>query len=138
VSVLVGVLHPDDGTLHLCSAGHENPLVIDAEGRVREIVLDGGPPLCVDETFAYPDETHHLAPGERLVFFTDGLTEAQDPDGRLMERDALLAAVSTAARETTGAGDLLDRLVAAVRAFEAGAEPSDDLTLLAVRRRAAI
>ncbi|MFN9927176.1 MAG: PP2C family protein-serine/threonine phosphatase, partial [Phenylobacterium sp.] len=96
VSVLVGVLHPDDGTLHLCSAGHENPLVIDAEGRVREIVLDGGPPLCVDETFAYPDETHHLAPGERLVFFTDGLTEAQDPDGRLMERDALLAAVSMA------------------------------------------
>lgn len=137
VSVLVGVLHPDDGTLHLCSAGHENPLVVDAEGHVREIVLDGGPPLCVDETFAYPDETHHLAPGERLVFFTDGLTEAQDPDGRLMERDALLAAVSMAARETTSAGELLDRLVAAVRAFEAGAEPSDDLTLLAVRRRAA-
>jgi serine phosphatase RsbU (regulator of sigma subunit) len=71
------------------------------------------------------------------VFFTDGLTEAQDPDGRLMERDALLAAVSMAARETTSAGELLDRLVAAVRAFEAGAEPSDDLTLLAVRRRAA-
>jgi serine phosphatase RsbU (regulator of sigma subunit) len=42
-----------------------------------------------------------------------------------------------AARETTSAGELLDRLVAAVRAFEAGAEPSDDLTLLAVRRRAA-
>ncbi|WP_293474276.1 CHASE2 domain-containing protein, partial [Phenylobacterium sp.] len=89
VSLLVGVLHPDDGTLHLCSAGHENPLVVDGAGRVREIALDGGPPLCVDEGFPYPDETHLLGSDETLLFFTDGLTEAQDPSGALLDRETL-------------------------------------------------
>jgi serine phosphatase RsbU (regulator of sigma subunit)/CHASE2 domain-containing sensor protein len=135
VSLLVGVLRPADGDLQLVSAGHENPLVVDAEGRVRELKLDGGPPLCVDETFPYPAEGHTLAPGEILVAFTDGLTEAQAPDGRLFDRESVLAAVGDAARAPTLAG-MVDALIARVRAFEAGGEPSDDLTVLAVRRKA--
>ena len=134
VSLLVGVLHPDDGTLHLCSAGHENPLVVGADGEVREIRLDGGPPLCVDETFPYPDETHRLEAGQTLFFFTDGLTEAQSPDERLLEHGEMLAAVAEAARAAT-LTEAIDSLVAKVRAFEAGSEPSDDLTVLAVRRK---
>ncbi len=134
VSLLVGVLRPSDGALELCCAGHENPLVVGVDGAVSELVLDGGPPLCVDETFPYPAESHRLAPGEVLVAFTDGLTEAQAPDGRLFSRDQLLAAVAQAGR----AGSLtamLDELVAQVRHFEAGGDPSDDLTVLALRRR---
>lgn len=134
VSLLVGVLHPDDGQLHLCSAGHENPLVVDPNGSVRELKLEGGPPLCVADDYPYPVETHHLAPGEILVAFTDGLTEAQSPDETLFSRDQLLAAVAQASRADSLMG-VVDSLVASVRAFEAGGEPSDDLTVMAVRRR---
>lgn len=134
VSLLVGVLHPADGRLDLCCAGHENPLVVDASGAVRELRLEGGPPLCVVDAFPYPIETHRLAPGETLVAFTDGLTEAQDPDGRLFDRAQLLSAVGQASRAAT-LGGLIDSIVDRVRLHEAGGEPSDDLTILALRRR---
>jgi len=134
VSLLVGVLHPADGRLDLCCAGHENPLVVDAAGTVRELKLDGGPPLCVDELFPYPTETHRLAPGEILVAFTDGLTEAQAPDGALFKREQVFAALTQASHAPRLSG-FVDEVVAQVRAFEAGGEPSDDLTVMAVRLR---
>ncbi|MBL8770851.1 MAG: CHASE2 domain-containing protein [Phenylobacterium sp.] len=134
VSLLVGVLHPADGRLELISAGHENPLVVGADRSVRELTLDGGPPLCVADDFPYPIETHRLVRGETLLLFTDGLTEAQAPDGTLFQRSDLIAAVADAARAVTLTG-MLDALVARVRDFEAGGDPSDDLTVLAVRLR---
>ncbi|OHB27434.1 MAG: hypothetical protein A2790_21765 [Phenylobacterium sp. RIFCSPHIGHO2_01_FULL_69_31] len=134
VSLLVGVLHPADGRLDLCCAGHENPLVVDAAGTVRELTLDGGPPLCVAEDFPYPEEVHRLAPGETLIAFTDGLSEAQAPDGSLFRREQVLAALGAASKAPT-LGGLVDELVRQVRAFEAGGEPSDDLTVMAVRLR---
>lgn len=134
VSLLVGVLRPEDGALELCCAGHENPLVVGTDGVVREIALDGGPALCVDETFSYPAEHHVLAAGEILIAFTDGVTEAQAPDGRLFSRQQLFAAVADAARAPSLPA-VVDGLVDSVRVFEAGGEPSDDLTVLAIRRR---
>jgi serine phosphatase RsbU (regulator of sigma subunit)/CHASE2 domain-containing sensor protein len=132
LTLLVGVLSPADGRLDLVCAGHENPLIAAADGQVRELRLLGGPPLCVDPAFPYPVEPCRLEPGETLLAFTDGLTEAQDADGRLWPRDDLLAAVGRAAAAPSAAA-MADEVAAAVRAFEAGAEPSDDLTILAVR-----
>ncbi|MBL8553461.1 MAG: serine/threonine-protein phosphatase, partial [Phenylobacterium sp.] len=134
VSLLVGVLHPNDGRLDLVSAGHENPLIVGADHGVRELRLDGGPALCVADDFPYPVETHRLAPGETLVFFTDGLTEAQAPDGSLFDRDQMLAAVAASATASTLTG-MVDGIVSKVRIFEAGGEPTDDLTVMAVRLR---
>jgi serine phosphatase RsbU (regulator of sigma subunit) len=134
VSVVVGVLDPRDGRLDLCCAGHDNPVIVDAQGNARQIPLDGGPPLCVAETFPYPVETHTLGPDDLLIAFTDGLTEAQSPAQELFGRKRMLAAAAEAAK----AGNVtaaVDALVARVRAFEAGGEPSDDLTILALRRR---
>lgn len=131
VSLLVGVLDLRDGTLELCSAGHENPLVIGADGAARELALEGGPALCVVEGFPYPVERFRLEPGETLVAFTDGVTEAQDPGGDLFGRARTLAVLRG---PQAPLADLIDRIVAAVRVFEAGAEASDDLTVLAVRR----
>lgn len=136
VSLVVGVLHPKDGRLDLCCAGHENPLVVGADGVVRELKLDGGPPLCVDEDYPYACETHRLAPGEVLVAFTDGLSEAQDPTDALFSRRQVFDALSEAAKTPTLSG-FVDSVVAQVRAFEAGGEPSDDLTVMALRLRSA-
>jgi serine phosphatase RsbU (regulator of sigma subunit) len=133
LTLLVGVLSIADGHLDLVCAGHENPLITGAAGQVRELALRGGPPLCVDPEFPYEVERCALSPGETLLVFSDGLTEAQAPDGQLWPRSDLLAEVGMAAREPT-ASAMVDQIAAAVRAFEAGAEPSDDLTLLAVRR----
>ena len=132
LTLLVGILRIADGDIDLCCAGHENPLIVGADGEVRDVPLLGGPPLCVDPDFPYTVERQRLAPGETLLVFSDGLTEAQAPDGALLERAALLAAVGEAARAPTAAG-VVDAVAAGVRAFEAGSDPSDDLTILAVR-----
>lgn len=132
LSLLAGVLHPD-GALEMCCAGHENPMVLGADGQVRTLRLDGGPPLCAMEGFPYPLETFRLEPGETLIAFTDGVTEAQDPRQDLYGAARLSAAL--AALPGLPLGELVDTLIDGVRAFEAGGEPSDDLTLLALRRR---
>ena len=134
VSLLVGVLNLATGDLDLLSAGHENPFLIGVDGKVGELKLEGGPALCVVDGFPYPVERHRLAPGEALICFTDGVTEAQDPKGGLFDRDRAMAVL--AGGQGKPLAEVVDGLVAAIRAFEAGGEPSDDLTVLAVRRRA--
>jgi CHASE2 domain-containing sensor protein len=136
LSVLAGVLHLADGRLELSAAGHEHPVIVDTAGKVRTLRLDGGPPLCAMDNFTYPVESDCLQPGETLLIFTDGVTEAQDPGHDLFGAERTLAAVERAAGPAPLNG-LVDGLVAAVRAFEAGGESSDDLTVLALRRPAA-
>jgi adenylate cyclase len=132
LTLLVGILRISSGDIDLCCAGHENPLVAGTDGAVRDVPLLGGPPLCVDPDFPYTVERLRLALGETLLVFSDGLTEAQAPDGALLDRDALLVAVGQAATAQMAAG-VVDAVAASVRAFEAGSEASDDLTVLAVR-----
>jgi adenylate cyclase len=79
-------------------------------------------------------ERYRLEPGETLVVYTDGVTEAQDPSGNLFEREGAMAVL--AAHATKPLAEVIDALVTAVRAFEAGEDASDDLTVLAVRRPA--
>ena len=134
VTMLVGVLHTDSGRLDLCNAGHENPLRVSAAGVVEELALEGGPPLCVVGGFPYPVETIQLTAGDGIILVSDGLTEAQDPAGGFFGHDRAFAILrgwtgATTARDTT------EQLTGAVRAFEAGGDPSDDLTILALRWR---
>jgi len=93
--------------------------------------LDGGPPLCVDETFPYPLESGRLEPGDTLLVLTDGVTEAQSPAGELFGRERVITVLDGSGREPLTA--VVDRLVEAVLAFEGGGDLSDDLTVLALR-----
>jgi sigma-B regulation protein RsbU (phosphoserine phosphatase) len=83
-----------------------------------------------DATFDEHEVT--LEPGEVVVLYTDGITEARAPDGALFGDDRLVAALEAAGGDATSvAGAIMD----AVDAFTAGAPQADDLTLIAVRRR---
>jgi len=130
VTALFGVLDTTTGEVELCNAGHDNPLILRADGSIEVFEMDGGPPLCVFEEFPYPVEPITLAPGETLVIITDGVTEAKAPDDDLFGRERLL--------EVLGAersGEIIDEVVSAVRAFEAGADPTDDLTVMTITFR---
>jgi hypothetical protein len=124
------------GRLEMCSAGHEDPFVIEpATARFAPCASTGGRPLCAMDGFPYPLERFRLEPGETLIAFTDGLTEAQDMYQDLFGARRVAAAIAVAARRPLG--ELVNDLVDAVRTFEGGGEPSDDLTILALRRPAA-
>lgn len=132
VTVFAGVIDGRTGRVEFCNAGHENPSILAADGSIRPLACEGGPPLCTFEGFPYPLETVDLVSGDTLVVTTDGVTEARRLNGDLYGKDRFLAALSGLAKEP----DLrksVDALVDDVRRFEVGTEPSDDVTVLAIR-----
>ena len=129
VTMILGVLDLKTGKVRLACAGHEDPLVMDGEGRLERVRLDGGPPFCV-VNFPYPLEEMTLEPGETLVLVTDGVTEAQDASGALFGRDRILAGSDPRPR---GATAICESIRDEVRVFEEGTEATDDLTVMAIR-----
>lgn len=128
LTMLIGTLDLTSGEMQLINAGHENPFVRRRDGNVVDLAMEGGPPFCITD-YPWPVEPVRLASGEALVLVTDGVTEAQDGARRLYGR----ARLATALRDGTSAQTMVEKLLADVRAFESGAEASDDLTLLAIR-----
>jgi sigma-B regulation protein RsbU (phosphoserine phosphatase) len=88
--------------------------------------------LGVIEHAEMSERSLDLLPGQTLVFYTDGVTEAFSPTGEMYGEERLSHAL--AASHAISAGDLLDEIDDAVCAFIADAPVSDDLTMLAVRR----
>ena len=64
VTMLLGVLDLKTGSVRMACAGHEDPLLLSADGKATRVRLDGGPPFCVVD-FAYPSESLTLAPVRR-------------------------------------------------------------------------
>lgn len=132
ITLFAGVLNLATGELRFCNAGHDAPFLIRPGAAPQAIEAVGGPPLCVVEAFPYATESCQLRPGDLLCLMTDGVTEAMTEAGALMGRDrveALLADVPAAA----SAKSVIERIHAAVGRFVAGAEASDDLTILTIR-----
>jgi adenylate cyclase len=134
VTTVFAVFNLATWEVEFVAAGHESPYRVGAGGAVERLSAEGGPPLCAVDDYPYPTERCRLAPGEALVLFTDGVTEAMDASGRLLGRARLEAALS--AGNDNHPARLVERVREAVAAFAAGAEASDDFTVLAVRRAA--
>jgi len=123
-----GMLGPD-GSLMYCNAGHNAPMVVSASG-VRRLET-GGVVLGLFEHASYDEETIRLKPGDLLVSFSDGVSEAMNEQGEEFSDERLIACVS--ANLGKSPAEVLDALFADVKAFCAGADQSDDITAVLVR-----
>jgi len=132
ITLFAGILNLATGELRFCNAGHDAPVVARPGASPRQLVSEGGPPLCSVDGFPYPTESHSMQPGEILCLFTDGVTEASNRMGELMGHERTRAALRDLPLGSTSA-EVIGRLRRAVDGFLAGAAPSDDLALLAVR-----
>lgn len=121
------------GTVRWSSAGHEPPFLLRA-GSANVLELGATAPILgLFPVLDAKDEHEQLGPGDRLVLWTDGITDAQRPDGARFGEARLrsvLAAHAPCGDPETLVADLLD----AVAAWTAGAEPADDVTLVVVER----
>lgn len=126
VTAFVGQYHVPTQTLTYASAGHPPPRLIRG-GEVRR--LDGvkGLPLGVADVSVYEETTVQLLPADRLVFFTDGITESIDPARELFGNERLDAAARSPAGTAT---ELVSRIVSALQTFRAGCPGVDDETCL--------
>lgn len=129
-TLFFGVLDPSDGSLTWINAGHEAPVVLASSGIVARLA-PSGPALGLMPGMTFQARESRLAPGEILFAFTDGVTDARDVSGRFYSEARLLELLAPGA---STAAALLERVERAVAAHSAGAEPTDDITMLAIRR----
>lgn len=129
-TLFFGVLDPVTGSLSYINAGH-NPPVIANNGVIKQSLGATGPAigLLSDSNFAIHQAD--LAPGDTLLAFTDGITEARNASGHFFGEERLFALLAEPALPLV---DLLPRIDQARQHFVDHAEQSDDVTLLAVRR----
>ena len=132
VTLLLGVLDVDTGALELVNAGHDAPWHLRADGTLEQIAateLEGGPPLCVVDDFAYTVQRIQLHPGDRLCMVTDGITEAANANAELYGSARLRGALAGLVAGSS-AQDITRQVREDVGAFVAGAEASDDMAIL--------
>jgi sigma-B regulation protein RsbU (phosphoserine phosphatase) len=128
VTAYCGVLDLRTGELRFSNAGHNPPLLISAQGEVREIPTRPGLVLGYLPPFKYVEETATLAPGDVLFLYTDGISEATNLSDELFSVERLKGALADSAGGS--ASTIARATIAAVEKFVGEAPQSDDLTLL--------
>jgi sigma-B regulation protein RsbU (phosphoserine phosphatase) len=131
VTLFCGKLDLATGELGFSNAGHNPPLLVRRNGTVDWLRLPPGLVLGAFASSTFLMDKIILGPGDSIVAYTDGVTEAMDPEGGMYSPERLLDTIR--ARPGASPRELVERLDASVNAFAAGAAQSDDITLLAVQ-----
>jgi sigma-B regulation protein RsbU (phosphoserine phosphatase) len=132
VSVFYGILDTQSGRLVFSNGGHNPPLFVRAGGDAQFLDAKPGCVLGVLDDAVYQDATSALMPGDTLVLYTDGVTEAMNGVDELYGEERLQRLLRNPADSPR---NLIDRVIADVKQHSGEATQSDDITLLAVTYR---
>ena len=128
VTLMVGVITAE-GQLTYTNAGHNPPFVVGASG-VRRLE-EGGPVVGMLDFARFTQATVPLSPGDIIVVFSDGVSEAENKAGEEFGDDRIEAEVKAA--DGVSADAIVARVFEAVRAFTAGTAAGDDITAMVIR-----
>ena len=131
VTAVYAVLSLGTGELAYANAGHNLPLLLRADAWELERLHKGGMALGVLEGARLREHVVSLEPGDSLVFYTDGITEAFSPEGEMYGEERLRATIQAAGGGSAQA--MLEAIDGSVLAFVGDASPSDDRTLVVLR-----
>jgi sigma-B regulation protein RsbU (phosphoserine phosphatase) len=132
VTLFFAMLRPSNGEVEFCNAGHNAPYRLNGQGLAP---IEGGKGIIlgIRPDAVYATGRSSLAPGESIYVFTDGVTEAANLEGELFA-EARLESVLRAASGYASAAAIVKSVGEALRGFVGTALPSDDITMLTVRR----
>ncbi len=111
--------------------GHNPPILVRASGEAQ-MLEGGGPVLGVLSMAPYSEQSANLAPGDLLVLYSDGVTEANNPNYDEFGEERFVRVLSE--NRTRPAREIVDAVTAALKEFTAGAPQADDITLLVAKR----
>jgi len=132
LTAFYATLDPSSGQLTYCNAGHAPPLLIGGASSSPQALPRTGPALGVIEQAQWEPRSLELAPGEALVLYTDGVTDAEGPGGEFFGAKRLERVVRAA--QGTTAIEARDAILAAVAAFRQGTPQFDDIAIVVLRR----
>lgn len=133
VTFIIGFIDPDTGDLECVNCGHMPLMIRKVDGTIEEIgEAEVGLPLGVMEGYPYDVIKRRIEPGETIVLYTDGVSEAMNPNSDLygMERLRELVHSSSAGK----AEELGKTILADVRKFASGRPQNDDITIMVIGR----
>ncbi len=121
------------GKCRYANGGHNPPFIIREDGSVDRLPRVAGTLVGALEDRSFEEGQVTLAPGETLFLYTDGVTEALDPAGRLSGEAWTIEQLRRARKDSCA--NLINDVREALKQYAAGAEQSDDITMLAFRYR---
>jgi sigma-B regulation protein RsbU (phosphoserine phosphatase) len=132
VTVFFGVIDPLAGSLTYCNAGHNAPLLLQAQDDAVQSLGRTGLPLGLSEDSSWEQKTIQMEASDVLVLYTDGITDAEDRDERYFGRDRLIKTVQANAKRPAQA--ILDALITEVHTFMGTVSQFDDIALVVLVR----
>ena len=134
ITAICASLTLSSGRLRVANAGHEAPLIVRRDGSPISSITGSGSLLGAFPSLDLGESLADLAPGDIAVFYTDGVTDARSLTGARFEDTRLFDAIEAARHGT--AHDVVESIRGAVESFQSGMLPADDITIVAVGRRA--
>ena len=131
ITMFLGLIDPAAGSLVFSNAGHNPPLLIRESGE-EERLEAMGTVLGVLPEIGYEEKRQEFRPGDLLVIYSDGVTEAESPEGEEFGEQRL--ADLLVAHRHEPAAEIVERVIQAVAEWIAGAPPADDVTIVVARR----
>ncbi|HLK65282.1 MAG TPA: SpoIIE family protein phosphatase [Bryobacteraceae bacterium] len=132
VTMFYGILDTRSGDVQYAVGGHNPPYIFSPGGGVRELsTSNGGPVVGLMENARYETAHCHIKPGEGILLFTDGVTEAINRSDEFFSEERLEQFLATHSNST--AEQLVTSLHSLVESFAAGMPQADDITVLALR-----
>jgi serine phosphatase RsbU (regulator of sigma subunit) len=133
-TMILGEIDSSTGEAAIVQAGHPSPLLIPGDAAVR-FLGDGGFPVGMIAAATYERLSLQLGPGERLLLYSDGLVDGENPEGQPFSEERLLAVVTEHARRPTPV--LLEIVDGDLRKWRGSENLEDDLSVLVLERHPA-
>ncbi|MDH3329709.1 MAG: SpoIIE family protein phosphatase [Desulfobulbaceae bacterium] len=130
-TLFFGVLNPENGLLSYVNGGHEPVVIISSQGGIKEYLSPTGPAVGVMPDVDFVIKQILLVPGDIMLAYTDGVTEALSAGGKEFSRERLLAFLD---KSYPSAEELLERIAGQLNSHMKDTEQFDDITLLALRK----
>jgi len=132
ITFFMGIVDPKTGEFVYTNAGHNPPVIVRDSGEFETLQGAGGVILGILPMAVYQEARTVLNPGDTLVLFTDGVTEAADPSDQEYGEERLAALVGS--MKNRRSDEIVEAIQNAVIAFTQGAPPADDITVVVARR----
>ena len=130
ITFFFGQLNTEKKTFTFCNAGHNPPYRVTKDGKTEELMA-GGIVIGMMPDMVFETATVELKPGDRIVMFTDGITEAFNDQDEEFGEERVMQLIQT--HPESSSQEMLDTIVSEVQSFSEGTPQADDITILVMK-----